>query len=170
MGEVAIERAGVDSLDRLAPLWESLRRHHAAVEPDLDYIDPEQSWQLRRRLYLDILGHDGSFALIARLDGADVGYAVVALHDGPDDTWVTGARLAEVETLSVVPAVRGRGVGSALLDRVDVELAAIGVHDLAIAVVADNTSAVEFYERRGLRRRLVVFSNLGTPARGLATP
>lgn len=147
---VVVERGGLESIERVAPMWETLRRHHVAVVPHLPAQPPLRSWELRRELYESVLAEPDAFVLVACEDGADLGYAVVALHGGPDDTWVTGDRIAEVETLAVVPEARGRGIGTALLDRVDEELATLGVHDLRIAVVPANVAAMRFYERRGL--------------------
>jgi ribosomal protein S18 acetylase RimI-like enzyme len=156
MSGIEIQRIGWDAIERVAPLWEALRQHHVAVVPALPAQPPDRSWQVRRALYEHVLRDPDAFVLVAVDGGTDVGYALVALHEGPDDTWVTGDRIAEVETLSVLPSARGRGVGSALLDRVDVELERLGVHDLRIAVVPSNADAVRFYERRGLRPFLTV--------------
>ena len=160
MGDVEIVRMGAESVDRFEPLWESLRAHHASLEPRIEMIDPQRSWELRRDIEIGFLAHPDAFALLATRDGRDIGYAVVTIHPGPDDTWVTGDRIAEVETLSVVPEERGSGGGTALLDRVDAELTAAGIHDLQIAVVAVNDDARRFYERRGLRPRIIVLSRL----------
>ena len=43
------------------------------------------------------------------------------------------------------------GIGAALMDAVDGELGRLGVDDLGLVVVAGNTEALRFYERRGLR-------------------
>ena len=150
MSALTIQRIGLGEVDRLAPLWESLRRHHVSIVPELAQQPPARSWEIRRALYDQVLSDSDAFALVAVQEGVDVGYALVALHDGPDDTWVTGDRIAEVETLAVIPEARGRGVGTALLDRVDAELDALGVRDLRLAVVPTNVDAVRFYERRGL--------------------
>ena len=158
-----IERVGWESVDRLAPLWESLRLHHVGVVPDLAQQPAARSGEVRRALAGRGRRDPDAFVLVARVDGADVGYALVALHDGPDDTWVTGDRIAEVETLAVLPEVRGQGIGTALLDRVDAELARIGVRDLRIAVVPANADALRFYERRGLRPFLTVLGRFPQP-------
>ncbi len=160
MGTVEIERVGAEAVDRFAPLWESLRSHHESLEPHIAMIAPERSWELRRELELRFLAPAGSFALVAVQDGRDVGYAVVTIHEGPDDTWVTGDRIAEVETLSVAPDARGAGIGTLLLDRVDAELEQAGIRDLQIAVIVANDAARRFYERRGLRPRILLLSRL----------
>ncbi len=46
-----------------------------------------------------------------------VGYAFVTVGPGYA-SWATGDRLAELETLSVLPEHRGSGLGAALLDTV----------------------------------------------------
>ena len=62
-----------------------------------------------------------------------------------------------IETLSVDPGWRGRGVGTELMDAVDEELDRIGVRDLFVGAVATNERALRFYERRGLPLSLVHF-------------
>ena len=62
-----------------------------------------------------------------------------------------------IETLSVDPGWRGRGVGTELMDAVDEELDRIGVRDLFVGAVATNEGALRFYERRGLLLSLVHF-------------
>jgi ribosomal protein S18 acetylase RimI-like enzyme len=151
-----ITRAGAEALDRLGPLWLELHHHHQAVGgPALGpYVDDATSWAARRELYAGFIA-EGGFAVLAERDGELVGYGMVAVFDPEErelpDTWVTGDRVAEIETLSVAPAARGAGIGSALLDRIDLELAAEGVDDVLIAAFATNADAIRLYERRGFR-------------------
>lgn len=70
--------------------------------------------------------------LLAELGGEPVGYALVRIVDGfhsfgPDE------RIASVETLSVLPEARGRGVWSALMDAAERELAEVDVGRLKLA-------------------------------------
>jgi len=156
--DVEIVRVGIEAVDEFEPLWLQLRAHHSSLEPHMRQQAPNVSWGLRRHEYLAWLTLPGSFAVTARKAGRLVGYAVVVVHQGPDDTWVTGDRIAEVESLCVAVGERGGGLGSALLDFVDWELAAVGIRDVQIGVVAANSSAIRFYERRGLRPRLTIMS------------
>jgi GNAT superfamily N-acetyltransferase len=160
MPEVSIARVGVESIDRFEALWLGMLAHHGSVETTIPMQPPETSWSVRRELYARLLAEPGAFALLATRDDEAVGYCVVHVHPGPDDTWVTGD-VAEVESLAVAPAERGGGIGTLLLDRVDVELAEAGIVDLQIGVVAANADALRFYERRGLRPRIVMLSNFG---------
>ena len=60
-------------------------------------------------------------------------------------------RMAELESLSVLPAERGRGVGRALVEEVHELLRERGIGDLMLYVMDGNASALAFYERLGLR-------------------
>ena len=151
-----ITRAGAEALDRLRPLWLALHHHHQRVGGERlgPYVDDDASWRARRALYEEFLA-GGGFALLAEDGDALVGYAMVAIKTSAetefDDTWVSGERVGEIETLVVAPEARGGGVGSALLDAVDAELAAAGIEDVLIAAFVTNVDAIRLYERRGFR-------------------
>jgi ribosomal protein S18 acetylase RimI-like enzyme len=65
------------------------------------------------------------------------------------DTWVTGQRIGEIESLSVLPEYRGSGLGSQFIDRLEQHLHDIGVKDLILGALPGNTDAIRLYERRG---------------------
>jgi ribosomal protein S18 acetylase RimI-like enzyme len=122
-----IVAAGPERIDELRPLWLQLHHHHQSVSPVQPFVDDETSWARRR-----------------------VGYAMVRIHEGGDDSWALSDRWAEVSTLVVDERRRGQGIGSALLDAVDAELASRGVRDLMIGVMEGNDGARRLYESRGL--------------------
>jgi GNAT superfamily N-acetyltransferase len=157
---IVIRKAGAESFERLEPLWLSLHAHHQTVMPGYAYHPDERSWEIRLACYHEWIVSEGSFVMLAERDGETIGYAFVHVKDGPDDTWVTGNRMAEVETLSVAPEERGRGVGTLLLDAVDAELETLGISDLFIGTLAANSGAQELYERRGLRPVLVYLARM----------
>ena len=154
--DVTITKGGRELVDRLEGLWLELFEHHKAVAPQLGpFVTSQQSWAARRRLYEQLLATPDAFVLLAERDGVPLGYALVHLRAEDDDTWVTGDRVAEVETLVVGEAARGVGIGTALLDRVDEELARLGVDDLVIMVLPTNTGAVDFYTARGYEPQML---------------
>ena len=148
-----IVRAGLERIDDLQPLWESLHEHHATIAPHLKELgpvrDPGRSWEVRRELYEDWLGEPDAFVLLAEVDREPIGYALVHMR-GPEETWTTGERIGVLETLTVLPGERGRGVGTALFERIYAELRLLGVTELEVAVIAKNAAALRFYERQGL--------------------
>ncbi len=146
-------RAGAERIPDLQTLWESLSRHHAEVAPELAILGEVRaeadSWAVRRELYEDWLSERDSFVLLAEAGGQPIGYALVHLR-GPEETWQTGDRIGVLETLAVLPDERGRGVGSALFERIYAELRELGVTELEVAVISKNAAALRFYERHGL--------------------
>jgi ribosomal protein S18 acetylase RimI-like enzyme len=104
-------------------------------------------------LYEELLGKPDTLLLIASADDSVIGYGlahVMAVEDSwIEDTWVTGSRIGEIESLSVLPQYRGSGLGSVLLDRLEKHLKEIGVQDLILGALPGNTDAIRLYERRG---------------------
>lgn len=152
MAEVAIVRAGVERLDDLEPLWKALQEHHAAVAPTLGGAaarSADESWERRREKYAKWLRDPATFFLLAERAGGPVGYAFVTIGEGSQG-WAAAERVADKETLSVLPEQRGEGVGSQLMEAVEGELARLGVSELRLLVIAPNSEAIRFYERRGL--------------------
>lgn len=147
---VDIVRGGPERIADLEPLWLALRDHHGAVAESWGALqDDATSWAARRESYERWLGEPGAFVLVAERDGRAVGYALVRIDQRPSPTWRSLGRAAELETLSVLPEERGRGLGGALLDAVDAELERIGVAEIGLTVVEPNAAARRFYERRG---------------------
>jgi len=150
----------VAELDLIEPLWNALQVHHSQITPTLDDGTPKReiadAWRIRRAKYERWLKSPGTFFVIAEAGGEPVGYAFVTVGPGYA-SWATGERLAELETLSVLPKRRGSGVGTALIGAVWRQLAQLGVADMAITTTTTNAGAQSFYERHGFRQRFVVY-------------
>jgi GNAT superfamily N-acetyltransferase len=151
---VAVAFGSAADIDLLRPFWLALHRIHREADPELaPHVDDETSWARRRELYRHCLESPDAILLLVRRDEDLIGYAMVAVEpDGAvlwSDTWEVGERVAELETMYLVPEERGHGLGGLLLDTVEAELASRGIHDLAIGALPGNTGALRFYERRG---------------------
>lgn len=158
--------AGIERVDELKELWLHLHHHHRSVVGKLALVeDDELSWQRRRALYVERLSSGTNFLVVAMERELIVGYALVCVEDGPDDTFPVRERYAELYSLSVAPTRRGRGIGTRLLDFVDDELARRSIVDLKVAVMVGNDDALRLYERRGLRPGELVLYRFGAPSR-----
>jgi ribosomal protein S18 acetylase RimI-like enzyme len=151
---VNITRGSAADIPALEPLWVAVHHQHAASMPELaPYVSDAQTWEQERTIYEQLLAKPDTVLLLAHVDGALAGYAIA--HVAPlretwiYDTWQTGERIGELESIGVLPERRGRGIGSALLDAVDREFAALGVDDVILGVLPGNTDAMRLCARRG---------------------
>jgi ribosomal protein S18 acetylase RimI-like enzyme len=162
-----IRRGSAADLPLLEPLWVSVDHAHAASMPELaPYVDDATTWAERSALYAALLLKPDTVFLLATADDTLVGYGLAHVMGAGEtwaaDTWVTGPRIGEIESLAVVPAHRGRGLGSELLDRLEQALHDQGVTDLALGVLPGNVGAMRLYERRGYRPTWMYMSRFGS--------
>jgi ribosomal protein S18 acetylase RimI-like enzyme len=164
--EWRIRTGNADDLDVVEPLWVLVHHQHASSMPELaPYVSDGETWRVRRALYEELLAKPDTLLLIAFDGEAAVGYGlahVLAVEDTwIPDTWKTGARIGEIESLSVSTHYRGGGLGSELLSRLEEHLAAYGVQDLMLGALAGNHDAIRLYERRGYRPTWLYLSRFG---------
>jgi ribosomal-protein-alanine N-acetyltransferase len=86
-----------------------------------------------------LLGSPGVYGLSARLCGEPAGFILCRV----------AADEAEVLTLAVTPAMRRRGVATALLDRATTTALAAGARALFLEVATDDPGAKALYRARG---------------------
>jgi ribosomal protein S18 acetylase RimI-like enzyme len=145
--EFEIVRAGAGRLDEIEAIWRSLSDHHAELTPaELPVRPSAQGWPLRRERYERSLA-DGAALLIAQRGDRAIGYALAHPTSAPVNLAIE--RILEVETVAVLPAARGAGVGGALMDAVREVAAELGIEHLQLAVRTANEGALRFYERQG---------------------
>jgi ribosomal protein S18 acetylase RimI-like enzyme len=154
--QVNVRRGTAADLPLLEPLWISVHHRHAEAMPELaPYVDDATSWAERSALYAGLLAKPDTVLLLAtdgtELIGYGLSHVMTTAETWTADTWQTGDRIGEIESLAVLPAYRGQGIGTRLLDELERELADIGVRDVVIGVVPGNTAAIRLYERRGFR-------------------
>jgi ribosomal protein S18 acetylase RimI-like enzyme len=157
MPETAELRRGTAAdLPLLEPLWVSVHHRHAESMPELaPYVDDRETWAVRSAMYAELLAKPDTVLVLAISGGAAVGYGLAHVLAVADtwiaDTWRTGGRIGEIESLAVLPSHRGQGIGTRLLEALENELATIGIRDLILGVLAGNEDAIRLYRRRGYR-------------------
>lgn len=162
----SLVRGSADDVDGLKSLWIHVHRHHAAVMPALGpYVSDEESWRERRSLYQDVLATDTGLLVLALQHDQVVGYGLTRVFPVEGswlaDTWATARDIAEIESLSVAPVHRGRGVGRQLLEFMCEHLRQSGIDNIIVGALAGNTGAIRLYESVGLRPTWLYLSNLG---------
>jgi ribosomal protein S18 acetylase RimI-like enzyme len=154
MERFAVEPGGIAHLDLLEPLWVAVHHQHQRAMPELaPYVTDAVTWRERRDLYRQLFADHEPVLLLARdedrLVGYALGYTMPVAGTWLADTWATGTHVAEIESLSVLPAYRGRGLGSLLLDELHARLRERGATDFILGALAGNADAIRLYERHG---------------------
>ena len=165
MQAYVVEEGGAGDLDLLEPLWVAVHHQHREAMPHLaPYVSDATTWSERRALYAQLFADHDAVLLLARHDGALVGYALgysmPATGTWLADTWVTGERIGEVESLSVLPEHRGRGLGSRLLEALHDQLRDRGARDFILGALAGNADAIRLYQRHGYTPTWLYLSRL----------
>ena len=168
-----VELGGVADLDLLEPLWVAVHHQHQRAMPHLcPYVSDAGTWRERRALYHQLFLEHDPMLLLARHDervvGYALGYTMAASGTWLADTWATGDRIGEVESLSVLPEYRGRGLGSRLLEELHNGLERKGARDLIVGALAGNADAIRLYQRHGYQPTWLYLSRL-EGRRGSAT-
>ena len=153
MNEVRVHLAGAERLDEIEAIWLSLLEHHLSLDdPELASIRAErQTWTDRRSGFERILRNGDGFMCVAEIHERIVGYIVVDVVDSADNWRIAGDRYADLESIAVLPDVRGAGVGTTLMRAAYRRLRVLGVEEMTTQVVIGNEPARHFYEREGLR-------------------
>jgi GNAT superfamily N-acetyltransferase len=148
----------------LAPLWAELHRHHLEVSEYRALVeDPASSWARRLRWYRQLLAEGGSYVTAEDQRGRAIGYAMVAVESGPDDTFEVTGGIAEVVTLIVARDRRSSGLGRALLAAAEGIARDRGYDTVKIAVMSGNERAQSFYTAVGYSvAEHVLLRRLGT--------
>ncbi len=150
---VKIVRLPPERLDELEQLWGALYEHHASLAPHLAPRKRplQEAWRDHRTLeHWWLAEAPDSFMLGAELNDRLVGCACVRIvTEDLAVSWSISNPYAELAVLSVLPELRGHGIGAKLMDAVNAEVRRLGIGDLAITVIATNTEAERFYTRKG---------------------
>ena len=135
--EVAIETAGEAQLPELLPLMRAYCDFYESAPTDEDLLG-------MARALLAGPATEG-VQLIARRDGAAVGYATIFW------TWsgTRGRRIGVMNDLFVAPEARGSGAAEALIAACRVRCAEHGAVDLVWTTAKDNHRAQAVYDRVG---------------------
>jgi GNAT superfamily N-acetyltransferase len=151
--EVKIVEAEVERLGDVESLWRAMHDYHAGVAGEAREVAPFRdagdSWQRRRTEFERWMREGEAWLLIAERDGSPVGFAFFRICDS-DWSFETNERMGELEALSVEPELRRWGIGSLLMEQLELRLAAAGVGFIGLNVIAGNEDALRFYERWGI--------------------
>jgi GNAT superfamily N-acetyltransferase len=155
--QLTIEQIGPDAVDRARELMLVLHRHELAVQPALGSAPGRSDaafWEHYRSGFAR-WWEGGGFALIAVVDGRDVGFLFATEREGLFG-YESSARIGYVEDIAVLEDIRGGGVGRALIEAARERFRARGYSHFELSSVPGNEDARAFYRRLGLQPAAVL--------------
>jgi GNAT superfamily N-acetyltransferase len=133
-----VQRAGLDDLDVLAPLFDQYR----------GFYEQPSDEALARRFLSQRLERNESVVLLARLDGQPAGFTQLY----PTFSSVRAARVWVLNDLFVAHGARRRGVAQALIQAAAAFARGDGAIRLELETMPDNRIAQTLYEAGGWQR------------------
>ena len=141
--DISLLRGGAELLDRIEPLWQQLRLHHAALSSL--WRDGLLSANFpQRKSGLIEKSSRGLRATLAICDHADVAYCI---------STIAGDGQGEIDSLFVLEQHRHRGIARALMTDAMQWLRAQHADPIVVEVISGNDEAARLYERFGFRVR-----------------
>jgi ribosomal-protein-alanine N-acetyltransferase len=136
--DVVIREATPDDVEPLLDVYEAVAAEGRWIGGELP-IDRERM----RRGWLERLeaGGESALTLVAEVDGRAIGQL---------DLWVSHGRAAL--GMAILEGYRGRGIGSALMERAIAWAGDRGLAKISLEVWPHNTRAIALYEKFGFRR------------------
>jgi len=149
MGTLQISRSTLDSADAIRLIGAlNLELNAAFPEPGANHFSLSSE---------EVRPGGGAF-LVAYLDGAAVGCGAVR---------GIGGETAELKRMYVVPAVRGQGVGRALVEALEREARLLGMTKVVLETGTRLEAAIGLYEAMGYARIPLFGEYLASPETSL---
>lgn len=101
---------------------------------------------------------DGGFILVALTNFEVVGFIAAEISEVPNLPFLNSLKRCRIATIVVSNEHQKRGVGSALFERVCEIAKEQGAERLTLEVFAFNSTAIEFYEKRGFKSSAIHMS------------
>ena len=145
MANVSYVSGDASLLDRVAPLWEQLNKHHLSRSPYFkDYYRGLTFGDRKLSIQQRAVGGEVRVDLALNDSGEPVGYCISSI-----DRLQTG----EVDSIFVSPEFRRNGVGTALMQRALEWMKQKETKKNIVSVAVGNEQAYGFYQRFGFLPR-----------------
>lgn len=148
MDELKIRRAAESDIDTINKLLYEVHKVHSDVRPDL--FKPGAKKYNDNELKM-IISDDSRPIFVAEKCGNILGYAFCIHQQYINNNNMTDVKTLYIDDLCVDEAARNQHIGSLLYEYVLNYAKKNGYYNVTLNVWADNTNAVKFYEKLGLR-------------------
>lgn len=144
---MAVRRATVDDAELIASLNADVQAIHAAALPSRFKAASAEAFD--RAETVDLLTDPANLVFIADVDGEPAGYVYAEIIRRPETSLVYAYEMIYIHHISVRPAHRRRGVGTALIETLRAARRELNIGDLALDVWLFNDGARAFFRRHG---------------------
>lgn len=145
--DIAYQDGGAELFDAIEPLWNTQRQHHIDVSTHFRPTMLETDWRSRSAGLARYVDQGGLRVDTAAIGGDLVGYCIATIDDNGR---------GDVQSLFVLAAQRGSGVGGQLLQRSLAWFRQKGCERITAGVAAGNEAVLPFYARHGLHPRTTI--------------
>jgi len=144
-----VRPAQESDLDAVVALWQDMAQQHAGYDRQRWEFAPDAPEQFRKML-LEALDHKDRMVLVAvGDDGPPMGFLLGRINE--QAPILAPTRLGMVQWLGVSPHCRSAGLGRRLVLAAMDEFRRRGVTAMNLLVANENTRAIQFYEKLGMR-------------------
>ena len=137
----------MDDAELIASLNADVQAIHAAALPSR--FKPASAEAFDRAETVDLLTDPANLVFIADVDGEPAGYAYAEIIRRPETSLVYAYEMIYIHHISVRPAHRRRGVGTALIETLHAAGRDLNIGQLALDVWLFNDGARAFFRRHG---------------------
>lgn len=148
-------RAIVEDLASVHALAQVVNRLHHGAWPDVFAHSPDPATE--KAHWLKSLQGDTAATFLACVEGTNIGFVTVQILE-EDHCLLQQLRYARVGTLCVAEAMRGRGIGRALMEHAQRWASSCGAAEMRLEVWNFNLTAVRLYEELGYELRSLAMS------------
>ena len=124
-------------LDRIAPLWEELNKHH--MEKSIHFSEDFKMWQFesRKNDLISKAKHLRADIIIDLRENNDIGYCISTINE---------SNMGEIDSLFIKVPYRRHGLGKKLTEMALEWLNNKGVVEKTIYVASGNDEVIDFYK------------------------
>lgn len=150
MASVRIRQATLDDFGAIDALVQPVHDDHVAAHPE-QFRLTASAFPIER--LTDLLAVGSSCLLVAEVGGDIVGFLAATVREAPPFPAFVQRQTVYVEMVAVSESIRGRGIGSYMMQRTIDWARSQGIGELELNVFDFNDRAIRFYERLGMKSK-----------------
>ena len=145
---------GIELLSDIKSLWQELNRHHVSVSQHFSDDFSTITFE-RREAKLKEEYQQGNLRIDIALDqDCPIGYIIAGVRDD---------HVGEIESIFIIKAYRGMGIGGKLMTRCIGWMKSSNIDSIFVKVAAGNENVYPFYAKYGFFPRVITLKQKQSP-------